>query len=213
MFVLPQMTTQVLRVLVIALLFTVSTGLVFPCSKNPALFRLMPTASRARSAVKQLSAEPCTLDRGSTWSLSSPPASRRSGSAAGAAGGAGRLPVSETTHDSWIDVVHTAIGVGTSAMVFDATPHGARVEIDTPEHGGDPLQCPQFELHDAGAVARHPVRRQVSWKDSAWARGGEKINVYLKRRDNWARGGETVIPRICARWALCNTLEQVCTNK
>ena len=160
------MTAQVLRVLVIALLFTVSTGLVFPCSKNPALFRLMPTAPRARSAVKQLSAEPCTLDRGSTWSLSSPPASRRSESATGAAGEAGRLPVSEATHDSWIDVVHTAICVGTGAMVFDATPHGARVEIDTPVHGADPLQCPQFELHTAGAVARHPVRRQVSWKDS-----------------------------------------------
>ena len=29
------------------------------------------------------------------------------------------------------DVVHTAIGVGTSTMVFDATPHEARVEIDT----------------------------------------------------------------------------------
>ena len=43
MFVLPQMTVHVLRALVIALLFTVSTGLVFPCSKNPALFRLMPT--------------------------------------------------------------------------------------------------------------------------------------------------------------------------
>jgi len=51
-------------------------------------------------------------------------------------------------------------------MVFDATPHGARVEIDTPVHGADPLQCPQFELHTAGAVARHSVRRQVSWKDS-----------------------------------------------
>ena len=51
-----------------------------------------------------------------------------------------RLPVSEATHDSWIDVVHTAICVGTSAMVFDATPHGARVEIDTPVHGADPLQ-------------------------------------------------------------------------
>jgi len=164
MFVLLQMPVQVLRVLVIALFFTVSTGLVFPCSKNPALFRLMPTATRARSAVKHLSAEPCTLDRGSAWSLSSPPASRRSESAAGAAGGAGRLPVSEATHDSWIDVVHTAISVRTSAMVFDATPHGSRVEIDTPEHDAGPLQCPQFELHDAGAVARHPVR-QVSWKD------------------------------------------------
>jgi len=58
MFVLPQMTAQILQVLVIALLFTVSTGLVFPCSKNPALFRLMPTVPRARGAVKQLSAEP-----------------------------------------------------------------------------------------------------------------------------------------------------------
>jgi len=47
------------------------------------------------------------------------------------------LPVSDVTHDSWIDVVHTAISVGTSAMVFDATPHGARVDIDTPEHGAD----------------------------------------------------------------------------
>jgi len=166
MFVLPQMTGQVLWVLVIALLFTVSTGLVFPCSKNQALFRLMPTEPQARSAVKQLSAEPCTLDWGSAWSLLLPPASCRSESAAGAAGGAGRLPVSETTHDSWIDVVHTAISVGTSAMVFDVTPHGARVEIDTPEHSGDPLQCPQCELHDAGAVARHPVRQHVSWKDS-----------------------------------------------
>ena len=76
------------------------------------------------------------------------------------------MPVSEMTHDSWTDVVHTAISVGTSAMVFDATPHGAQVEIDTPVHGADPLQCPQFELHVADAVARHPVRRQVSWKDS-----------------------------------------------
>ena len=50
------------------------------------------------------------------------------------------MPVSEATHDSWIDVVHTTIGVGTSVMVFDATPHGARVEIDTPVHGADPLQ-------------------------------------------------------------------------
>jgi len=76
------------------------------------------------------------------------------------------LPVSEATHDRWTDVVHTAISVGTSFMVFDATPHGAGVEIDTPVHGVDPLQCPQFELDAAGAVARHPVRRQVSWKDS-----------------------------------------------
>jgi len=97
--------------------------------------------------------------------LLSPPATRRSESAAGAAGGAGRLPVSEATHDSWIDVVHTAICVGTSAMVFDATPHGAWVEIDTPVHCADPLQCPQFELHAAGAVARHPVRQQVLLKD------------------------------------------------
>jgi len=74
------------------------------------------------------------------------------------------LPVSEATDDSWIDVVHTAISVGTSAMVFDATQHGARVEIDTPVHGADPLQCPQFEEHAVGAVARHTVRRQVSWK-------------------------------------------------
>ena len=111
-------------------------------SKNPALFRLMPTAPRARGAVKQLSAEPRTLNRCSAWSLSSPPAPRRSESTVGAAGGAGRLPVSEATHDSWIDVVHTTIGVGTSVMVFDATPHEARIEIDTPVHGADPLQCP-----------------------------------------------------------------------
>jgi len=88
-FVLPQMTVQVLRVFMIALIFTVSTGLVFPCSKNLALFRLIPTAPRARSAVKRLSAEPRTLDRGSTWSLSSPPASSRSESVSGAAGGQG----------------------------------------------------------------------------------------------------------------------------
>jgi len=102
----------------------------------------MPTAPRARGAVKHLSEEPGTLNRGSAWSLSSPPASHRSESAAGAAGGAGRLPVSEATHDSWIDVVHTAICIGTTAMVFDATPHEARIEIDTPVHGADPLQCP-----------------------------------------------------------------------
>ena len=44
------------------------------------------------------------------------------------------------------------------SMVFDATPHGAWVEIDTPVHGADLFQCPQFELHAAGAVTRHPVR-------------------------------------------------------
>jgi len=88
MFVLPQMTVPVLRVLVIALLFTVRTGLVFPCSENPALFGLMPTAPRARGAVKQLSAEPRTFNRGSAWSLSSPPASRHSESAAGEEQGA-----------------------------------------------------------------------------------------------------------------------------
>ena len=126
----------------------------------------MPTVPLARSAVKHLSTEPRILDRGSAWSLSSPPASRRSDSAADAAGGSGRLTVSEATHDSWIDVVHTAIRVETSVMVFDATPHGARVEIDKPVHGADLLQCPQFELHTADAVVRHPVRRQVLWKDS-----------------------------------------------
>ena len=146
---------------------------------------------------QQLWAEPRTVDRGSAWSLLSPPGSSRSESTAGAAPGARRLPVLQATHDSWTDVVHTAISVGTSAMVFDATPHGARVEIDTPVHGTDPLQCPQFELHVASAVARHPVRQQVSLKDDC------KV-VYLKmgarRRDNlgaskttWARGGETVI--------------------
>jgi len=203
-----QMTAQVLRVLVIALLFTVSTRLVFHCSKSLALFRFMPTAHRARGAVKQLSAESCTLNRGSAWSLSSPPASRRSESAAGAAGGAGRLLVSEATHDIWTNVVHTAISFGTSAMVFDATPHISRVEIDTPVHGADPLQCPQFELHAASAVARHPVRRKVSWKDRdsddeansdnengarKWARGGETT---------WARSGETLIVylKMDARW-------------
>jgi len=117
MFVLPQITEQVLR---------------------------------ARSAVKQLSAEPRTLDWGSVWSLSSLPASSRSESVAGDAGGAERLPVSERTHDSWTDVVHTTISVGTSTMVFDATPHGVRVEIDTPVHGADPLQCPQFSHHIQG---------------------------------------------------------------
>jgi len=64
MFVLPKITVQVLRVLMIALFFTVSTGLVFPCSKNLVLFRLMPTAPGARGAVIQLLAEPHTLNQG-----------------------------------------------------------------------------------------------------------------------------------------------------
>jgi len=88
------------------------------------------------------------------------------------------LPVSEATHDSWIDVVHTVIGVGTRAMVFDATPHGARVEIDTPEHGADPLQCPQFE--NGRAVARHPGRAAVRQSCLGFARDGRCATLLNK---------------------------------
>ena len=71
------------------------------------IVQIMPTAPRARGAENQLSADSRTQNRGSVWSLSSPPASHRIISAAGAAGGAGRLPALDEPDDGWIDVVHT----------------------------------------------------------------------------------------------------------
>ena len=86
--------------------------------------------------------------------------------------------VSEATHDIWTDVVHTAISVGTSAMVFDAAPHISRVEIDTPVHGADPLQCPQFE--NGRAVARHPGRAAVRQSCLGFARDGRCATLLNK---------------------------------
>jgi len=97
------------------------------------------------------------------------------------------LPVSQATHDSWTDVVHTAIGVGSSTMVFDATPHEARVEIDTQYTvlTRFSVRNSNFMLPDLSLATHHAFQRHHG---AAFHRCHDCEDVYLKRgarrRDN-----------------------------